>query len=165
MLKAHLTSPLETESGSAHSLDGEDGLGELAKRMQLRLSSLSRSNSAASVHGSGRNSTSKLASLPGSKLSLASNPQRVDLDTTIKILHEVKKNASPEDLKALRKLQFLYLVVHSYIAPFSAILVSIILDGFKNCRSSLPSQMVDTCFAFERICSKNFLARLSSNTK
>lgn len=103
MLKAHLTSPLETESGSAHSLDGEDGLGELAKRMQSRLSSLSRSNSAASVHGSGRNSTSKLASLPGSKLSLASNPQRVDLDTTIKILHEVKKNASPEDLKALHE--------------------------------------------------------------
>jgi hypothetical protein len=80
MLKATLTSPFQYETDSGTSSDGRDELGELATRLQSRLSSLKRSNSSTSIHKSGRNSTSKLASLPGSKISLASTHQQVDLD-------------------------------------------------------------------------------------
>lgn len=102
-LKKQLTSPVESEFSSMLYSDGDDGIGELATHVQLRLSNLPRSNSVASRRGSVPNSTARLSSLPGSKLSLASDTQTVDLDTAIKILEEVRKNASPEDLAALRK--------------------------------------------------------------
>jgi hypothetical protein len=106
LLKTHLTSPLETDFGSPRHSSDDDGIGDLASRVQVRLN-LSRSNSIASQQGSGRNSRSRLGSLPGSKLSLASNrnstPQPVDIDTALKLIQEVRKTASPDDLAALRK--------------------------------------------------------------
>lgn len=103
LLKEQLTSPVETDFDSRYSSDGVDALGELASRVQVRLSNLSRSNSVASQVAGVRNSNTKLASLPGSKLSLVSQTQSVDLETAIKLLQEVRKNASPEDLAALRR--------------------------------------------------------------
>ncbi|KAF2647787.1 hypothetical protein K491DRAFT_278993 [Lophiostoma macrostomum CBS 122681] len=102
-LKAHLTSPVETEFDPNAYTYENDGIGELASHVQVRLSGLSRSNSVMSQFGSGRDTSARLASLPGSKLSLVSNTERVDLDTAIKILHEVRRNASPEDLAALHQ--------------------------------------------------------------
>jgi hypothetical protein len=55
-----------------------------------------------SCFGSKHGSTTKLNELHGSKISLVSNTQ-ADLDSAIRLLQEVKKNASPEDLAALRK--------------------------------------------------------------
>jgi hypothetical protein len=55
-----------------------------------------------SCFGSKHGSTTKLNVLHGSKISLVSNTQ-ADLDSAIRLLQEVKKNASPEDLAALRK--------------------------------------------------------------
>jgi hypothetical protein len=55
-----------------------------------------------SCFGSKHGSTTKLTELHGSKISLVSNPQ-ADLEAAIRLLQEVKKNASPEDLAALRK--------------------------------------------------------------
>lgn len=101
-IKTQLLSPVETEFRQTEAWDGDDELGELASNVQRRLSLLSRSNSL-SCFGSGRSSATKLASLPGSKVSIVSNSQAVDLETAIKILQEVKRNASPEDLVALRK--------------------------------------------------------------
>lgn len=99
-LKARLTSPMETEfSFSAHA---DEKLGQLASHVQRRLSTLSRSNTVASRKTRARDSNAALASLPGSKLSLDSQPQSVDLATAIKLLQEVSKTASPEDLAALR---------------------------------------------------------------
>jgi hypothetical protein len=106
-LKAHLSSPVETEFDPAPYTYEDECMGELASQVQVRLSSLSRSNSVISQFATGRDTTGKLGSLPGSKLSLVSDTERVDLDTAIKILHEVRKNASPDDLAALRKSLYL----------------------------------------------------------
>ncbi|KAF2266297.1 hypothetical protein CC78DRAFT_153403 [Lojkania enalia] len=77
-LKEQLTSPAETEFGSG-ILNGEyEKMGELATHVQARLSNLSRSNSAASQ-------------------------RMVDLDTAIKLIQEIRKTASPEDLAALHQ--------------------------------------------------------------
>lgn len=101
-IKAQLLSPVDTEfGGHRDSTDGDEGLGELASNVQRRLSNLSRTNSL-SCFGGGRDSATKLANLPNSKLSLVSSSQ-VDLNTAIRILEEVKRNASPEDLVALGK--------------------------------------------------------------
>jgi hypothetical protein len=100
-IKAHFLSPVDREFGQLSSPEGDDGVAELVTDLQRRLSSVSRTNSL-SCFGSTRNSTTKLASLSGSKVSLVSNGQSVDLETAIKIVHEVKKNASPEDLAVLR---------------------------------------------------------------
>ncbi|KAF2176706.1 hypothetical protein K469DRAFT_398977 [Zopfia rhizophila CBS 207.26] len=102
-LKEQLTSPIETDFGSGFSSDEDYAIGELATHVQVRLSNLSRSNSVASHIANAPTSSAKLASLPGSKLSLVSNAQHVDLDTAIKILQEVRKNATPEDLAALHQ--------------------------------------------------------------
>ncbi|ORY09331.1 hypothetical protein BCR34DRAFT_375176 [Clohesyomyces aquaticus] len=102
-IRAQLTSPIETEFGSGLSSGEDCGLGALATHLQRRLSTLSRSDSKASKIESGRTSTPRLASLPNSKLSLATNTHTVDLETAIKILQEVRKNASPDDLAALQE--------------------------------------------------------------
>jgi hypothetical protein len=103
MLKATLTSPFQHETDSGTSYDARDGLGELATRMQSRLSSITRSEPSTSIHKSGRTSTLKLASLPGSNISHIPAPQHVDMHTTIQILQGVKKSSSREDLKALHQ--------------------------------------------------------------
>ncbi|KAF2474551.1 uncharacterized protein BDR25DRAFT_301255 [Lindgomyces ingoldianus] len=102
-LKSQLCSPIETEFSSSFASDADVGIGELATRLQARLSNLSRSNSRASQIKSGRASDTKLGSLPDSMLSLVSNTQSVDLETAIKILQEVRKNATPDDLAALHQ--------------------------------------------------------------
>jgi hypothetical protein len=63
----------------------------------------SRSGSALrSFVRSRRSSTTNLKNLPESKVSLVSTTQS-DVEAAIRLLQEVKKNASPEDLVALRK--------------------------------------------------------------
>ncbi|KAF2016024.1 hypothetical protein BU24DRAFT_450633 [Aaosphaeria arxii CBS 175.79] len=101
--KTLLTSPVVTDFDSDASPDGDDTLGDLANHVQRRLSTLSGSNSITSHRGGGRNSLGRIISPHGSKLSLASNSQSVDLDTALKILQEVRKTASPEDLVALHQ--------------------------------------------------------------
>lgn len=108
-IKEVLLSPVETESAAAWSKKDEDAVGELAPRGRGRpLSMISRSNSrvhsrsnSLSFLGSRRNSSAKLNDPQNSKLSLVSNTQ-VDMEAAIRLLQEVKKNASPEDLAALR---------------------------------------------------------------
>jgi hypothetical protein len=101
-IRAQLLSPVEKDFGQPSTPNEGDNVGEITPGLQRRLSSVSRTNSL-SCFGSTRNSTTKLTSLPGSKVSLVSNTQNVDLEAAIKIVHEVKKNASPEDLAALRR--------------------------------------------------------------
>lgn len=103
-IKTHLLSPIDTDFGRPDSSDADDELGELAATLQRRLSTLSTSNSL-SCFGSKDSPTAKFGSLPGSKVSLVSNGQVVDLDTAMEILQEVRKNASREDLAALRGLK------------------------------------------------------------
>jgi hypothetical protein len=78
-----------------------------------------------SCFGSRHGSTTKLTELHGSKISLVSNPQ-ADLEAAIRLLQEVKKNASPEDLAALRKF---------LLAPTSFIFqeISILPTMYKHC--------------------------------
>ena len=103
-LYPQLKLPVESNPQFEFGSDEHGGFGELASHVQARLSSLSRSNSAASQGAAGHGSQTTLTSLPGSKLSLVSQSQNVDLDTAVKLLQEVRKTASPEDLNALRKL-------------------------------------------------------------
>ncbi|KAF2684955.1 hypothetical protein K458DRAFT_29004 [Lentithecium fluviatile CBS 122367] len=100
-IRTQLLSPLETEFGQSRLSHGDDDVAELATDLQRRLSGVSRTNSP-TCFGNTRNSTTKLISLPSSKVSLVSNSQTVDLETAIKIVQEVKRNASPEDLAALQ---------------------------------------------------------------
>src|SRR5262245_44569185 len=87
LLKTQLTSPIDAEFGSRQSYEGhDDRIGDLASHIQVPLSNLSRSNSVASHKASNQGSTTKLDKLPGSKISLVSNPQPVDLATAIKLL-------------------------------------------------------------------------------
>ncbi|KAJ4984028.1 hypothetical protein SVAN01_10459 [Stagonosporopsis vannaccii] len=76
-----------------------------------RSTAVSRSNSRAhsrsgsalrSFVRSRRNSLANLKNLPGSKVSLASNTHS-DIEAAIRLLQEVKRNASPEELAALRE--------------------------------------------------------------
>jgi hypothetical protein len=111
-LKTQLTSPVDTDF--SFSTNGDDKLGDLARNIQRRLSTLSRSNSVASHTKGSQGSKAKLASLPGSRLSLVSQSQGVDLGTAIKIIQEVSKTASPEDLAALRKLRSSLFIMHNH---------------------------------------------------
>jgi hypothetical protein len=99
--KSSLASPRETDFIFAS--DEDDDIGALAGHLQRRLSTVSRSNSLRSPTTSVHASNSKLGSLPGSKVSLVSDTLQVDIDTAVKIIQEVKKNASPEDIVALHK--------------------------------------------------------------
>lgn len=113
-------SPLDTESGSGEwSKQEEDVVGQIAPRTRGRpLSMISRSNSKANSRagsrtnsrtnslscffGSKHGSAAKLTDLHDSKTSVTSHTQ-ADLDAAIRILQDIKKNGSPEDLAALRK--------------------------------------------------------------
>ncbi|KAH8731442.1 hypothetical protein GQ44DRAFT_604559 [Phaeosphaeriaceae sp. PMI808] len=106
-IRETLLSPIDSEFGStAWSNKGEDAIGELAPRARGRpLSVISRSNSRANSRTNSRtnsrsNSLSCFGSRHGSKISVVSNTQ-VDLDAAIRLLQEVKRNGSPEDLAAL----------------------------------------------------------------
>ncbi|KAF2645985.1 hypothetical protein P280DRAFT_133695 [Massarina eburnea CBS 473.64] len=98
-IKLQLLSPLETEF--EHSWDDDSKPGNITANAQHQTSDGSRTNSI-SCFGSSRNSSSKLKSLPSSKVSLVTS-QAVDLETAMKILEEVKRTASPEDLAALQQ--------------------------------------------------------------
>ena len=99
-LRAQLTSPIDGDV--SQESDEVDSLGELATQVRNRLS-LSRSNSLVLQIPSGRTSTSRPSSLPDSKVSSVSDTRTIDLEAAISILQELRKNASPEDLAALRK--------------------------------------------------------------
>ena len=103
-IKTQLLSPVEKDFGHTGSPDGDVDVSELATHLQRRLSSDSGTNSLSCFGNVRGPSATKLTSLPGSKVSLVSNSQAVDLETAIKIVQEVKKTASPEDLAALRRL-------------------------------------------------------------
>jgi hypothetical protein len=113
-------SPLDTESGSGDYMkQEEDVVGQIPPRTRGRpLSMISRSNSKANSRagsrtnsrtnslsyffGSRHGSAAKLTDLHDSKTSVTSHTQ-ADLDAAIRILQDIKKNGSPEDLAALRK--------------------------------------------------------------
>lgn len=99
-LRVQLASPIDGDVSQESNED--DNLGELATQVRNRLS-LSRSNSLVLQIPSGRTSTSRPASLPGSKVPLVSDTRTIDLEAAISILQELRKNASPEDLVALHK--------------------------------------------------------------
>jgi hypothetical protein len=110
-IKETLLSPIDSDFGTAMwSNKDEDAIGELAPRTRGRpMSVASRSNSrtnsrsnSLSCFGSKHGSSTKLTELYGSKLSAISNTQ-VDLDAAIRLLQEVKRNGSPEDLAALHE--------------------------------------------------------------
>ncbi|KAF2198147.1 hypothetical protein GQ43DRAFT_174459 [Delitschia confertaspora ATCC 74209] len=94
-----LSSPVETDF--SFPPDENDDIGELASHVQRRLSTLSTSASPRSPIASAQTSTTKLASLPSSKLSVTRNSLEVEYDTAVKILQEVRKNSSREDLASL----------------------------------------------------------------
>jgi hypothetical protein len=99
-IRSQLLSPVQTDFEHRASLDEEKSLEELD--VQRRLSS--RTNSASGFrHKAG--STARLSSLPTSKVSLVQSSQTVDIETAISILQEVQKNATPEDIAALRELE------------------------------------------------------------
>jgi hypothetical protein len=116
-------SPLDTESGSGEYLKQEDDIvGHIAPRTRGRpLSMISRSNSKVNSRagsrtnsrtnslsyffGSKHGSAAKLTDLHDSKTSVTSHTQ-TDLDAAIRILQDIKKNGSPEDLAALRKCDY-----------------------------------------------------------
>lgn len=100
-IKSQLLSPVQTDFGPRESFEEDENLDDNASPANIRLSS--RSNSM-SCFGSKTSSTTRLSSLPTSKVSLVQSSQPVDLETAISILQEVQKNASPEDIAALREL-------------------------------------------------------------
>jgi hypothetical protein len=114
-IKETLLSPIETEAGWSNK--DEDAIGELAPRPRGRpLSMLSRSNSRANSRTNSRSNSLSCfgGSKQGSTARLAdfseSNGQntQMDLEAAIRLLQEVKKNASPEDLAALRKYTYFF---------------------------------------------------------
>ncbi|KAF2831981.1 hypothetical protein CC86DRAFT_365888 [Ophiobolus disseminans] len=111
-IKETLLSPVDTEHGTTAWRKGEDAVGELGPRTRGRPASvISRSNSrtnsrsnSLSCFGSRQGSSTKLTDLHGSKISLVSNTNtHADLEAAIRLLQEVKKNASPEELAALHE--------------------------------------------------------------
>lgn len=107
-----ILSPFSKEAGSAIWSDHDIcDIETVVEGRGRRSTNVSRSNSRAhsrsgsmlrSFGRSRRNSTVNLNSLPDSKTSLASTTQ-ADIEAAIRLLQLVKKNASPEELAALRK--------------------------------------------------------------
>ena len=105
-------SPISREAESAIWSDQDAFDTEAAVEGRGRRSTVvSRSNSRAhsrsgsalrSFVRSRRSSTTNLKNLPESKVSLVSTTQS-DVEAAIRLLQEVKRNASPEELAALRK--------------------------------------------------------------
>jgi hypothetical protein len=88
-------------------LDGllDDGLGDLANNVRDRLTSLSRANSLIRRNVSTDSQLSNLAQSHNdhqSPLALESS-QPIDVNGAIRLIQELQKNASPEDLRALRE--------------------------------------------------------------
>ncbi|KAL6706857.1 hypothetical protein ACN47E_005000 [Coniothyrium glycines] len=109
-IKDTLLSPVDSDFGSIVR-PGEDELivKPIAQIRGRTLSITSRSGSRAnsrsnsiSCFGSKHGSMTKLSGFADSKVSLVSHGQ-MDIETAIKLLQEVKKNASPEDLAALHE--------------------------------------------------------------
>ena len=100
-IKSQLLSPIRTSFGDRSFSEAEEALGDIAANVQRRLSSISRSSSL-SCFGSKASAAAKLSNLPASSVSLVTNSRPVDLATAITILQEVQRNASPEDMAALR---------------------------------------------------------------
>lgn len=110
-IRETMLSPISKEAGSAIWSDQDVVETEPAVEGRGRRSTVvSRSNSRThSRSGSAlrnfvrsrRSSTTNLQNLPESKVSLVSTTQS-DIEAAIRLLQEVKKNASPEDLVALR---------------------------------------------------------------
>ncbi|KAL5389744.1 hypothetical protein DPSP01_002236 [Paraphaeosphaeria sporulosa] len=96
-IKSQLLSPVQTDFEHRGSFDEERSMEELD--VQRRLSS--RTNSLSCFRNKA-GSTARLSSLPTSKVSLVQSSQTVDIETAISILQEVQKNATPEDIAALR---------------------------------------------------------------
>ncbi|KAF1914949.1 hypothetical protein BDU57DRAFT_558425 [Ampelomyces quisqualis] len=108
------SSETETRTGSVvQQSKNEDAVGELAPRPRERaMSIISRSNSRTNSRTNSRSnslscfrsrqvSNARLTDLHGSKTSPATNA--VDLDAAIRLLQDVKRNGSPEDLAALHE--------------------------------------------------------------
>lgn len=109
-IKETLLSPVDTETGTDARTNTDDGAEDLMTRLRGRSASLvSRSNSrtnsrsnSISCFGSKQGSLTKLAGFADSKLSPTSNNPG-DLEAAIKLLQEMRKTASPEDLAALHE--------------------------------------------------------------
>jgi hypothetical protein len=99
-IRSQLLSPVKTDFEHRASFDEEKSLEDLD--VQRRLSS--RTNSLSGFRNK-VGSTARLSSLPTSKVSLLQSSQAVDIETAISILQEVQKNATPEDIAALRELE------------------------------------------------------------
>ncbi|CAI6341426.1 unnamed protein product [Periconia digitata] len=107
-IKSQLLSPLETDFENSSALGDDSKLHVIEDAtaptsatsggMQRGLSNSSRTNSM-SCFGSRGGSASKLNSVAGSKVSLH---DAVDVETAMRILEEVKRTASPEDLATLQ---------------------------------------------------------------
>lgn len=113
-IRETLLSPVDAEHGlTSWPNKDNDGNRESGPRARGRASTVvSRSNSktnsrsnSLSCFGSRHGSTTKLAELHGSKVSLTSN-NHTDIDMAIRLLQDVKRNAGPEDLATLRKFCF-----------------------------------------------------------
>lgn len=111
-IRDSMLSPLSKEADSAiwsepdvvevePAVEGRGRRSTVVSRSNSRTHSRSGSALRSFVR-SRRNSTTNLKNLPESKVSLVSTTQS-DLDAAIRLLQEVKKNASPEDLAALRE--------------------------------------------------------------
>ncbi|KAF2440920.1 hypothetical protein P171DRAFT_434654 [Karstenula rhodostoma CBS 690.94] len=97
-IKSQLLSPAQTDFELRGSFDEEksmEGL-DVQRRLSSRTNSLSYFKNKVA-------STARLSSLPTSKVSLVQSSQTVDIETAISILQEVQKNATPEDIAALRQ--------------------------------------------------------------
>lgn len=108
-----ILSPASKEAGSAiwsnpdvsnaETVAGGRGRGRRSNVVS-RSNSRAHSRSGSALRSfvrSRRNSTANLKNLPDSKVSLVSTTQS-DIEAAIRLLEEVKRNASPEELAALR---------------------------------------------------------------
>ncbi|CAN9204740.1 unnamed protein product [Alternaria alternata] len=113
-IKDALLSPTATEFDPNIWMHKDDGLGEIAKTRGRASTVASRSNSrtnsrtnsrsnSLSCFGSKQGSAAQLAGLADSKLSLAS-VSHVDIAEAIRLLQQVKKNGTPEELAALQEV-------------------------------------------------------------
>lgn len=112
-IRASMLSPGSGEAGSA-IWSGQDVFDTktVTEGRGRQSTVVSRSNSRAhsrsgsalrSFVRSRRNSTANLNNLPDSKVSLVSTTTQSDIEAAIRLLEEVRRNASPEELAALRK--------------------------------------------------------------
>lgn len=144
-LRSQVSSPTKSACGSRFPQDGDEDLSELAAQLQVRLSSLSRSNSIASQKSPANQKSGSLATMRNSS-TLTTTQDAVDKDTAMKILKEVRKSASPADLAALRKsasISYLsFITSASQLIPLRELLEPWPLESFP-CRSASKSPPAD----------------------